>query len=318
MRKFETNGKVVSGGAELVIPSLWVPDDYKCHMSINLDSGLWRCFKTSRVGNFMHLYAELEDVSYRKATSDVMVDSYLTEATSSAIQENLVQKKGKVFDCVDFIKTDCIRLDIHSSPNYTANDHFASLARTLVLERKLELKDFYISYGISKYANRLIIPYFWENEVVFFQARAVTFEQFPKYLNFDGCKSSDILYPFDEDADELVVTEGPLCCITLKKCGINATCINGSMVSRNQALMFKQFQGKLIIAFDQDDAGRAGIDKFDKLRLSLMMPSFWYCQPPIPYKDWNEMYVKLGGGLCITTRFETHTERHTWDKALNY
>jgi len=141
------------------------------------------------------------------------------------------------------------------------------------------------------YEGRLIIPFELENKVVFFQARALNDRQVPKYLNFKGMKCSDILYPFDMDAEDLYVTEGVLCCKTLRSLGFNATCINGSFVSREQAYQLKQFEGRLIMAMDNDEAGRHCVATFNKTRKDLMMPAFWVAAPDEGSKDWNEQYV---------------------------
>ena len=63
----------------------------------------------------------------------------------------------------------------------------------------------------GRFANRIIIPFEQDGEVYFFQARALDPEQQPKYLNPSSemaPKGSEVLYPYDEAADELVVCEG--------------------------------------------------------------------------------------------------------------
>jgi len=153
------------------------------------------------------------------------------------------------------------------------------------------------------YEGRLIIPFFLGEKVVFFQGRTLD-DRMPKYKNFKGMKCSDILYPFDWEADELYVTEGVLCCKTLRSLGYNATCISGSYVSREQALQLKQFEGKLILAMDNDEAGISATQSFNQTRKSLMMPSFWSVSPLSPYKDWNEEYVNEGSIYLKPTLYD--------------
>ena len=72
MKKFEDNYKMSSNDTELIVPSIFTNDDYKRHMSINLDTGLWQCFKSGNKGNFIQLYAYMEGITYNQAESDIL------------------------------------------------------------------------------------------------------------------------------------------------------------------------------------------------------------------------------------------------------
>ena len=104
-------------------------------------------------------------------------------------------------------------------------------------------------------------------------------------------KPSDILYPYDEGEDYLVVCEGPLDALSLQRKGINATATIGSSISPRQAEILSTFKGKVILGYDNDEAGQRGIDKFDRTRKEMRMASFEICPPPSGYKDWNEAHM---------------------------
>ena len=125
----------------------------------------------------------------------------------------------------------------------------------------------------------------------YFQARALDWET-PKYLNPLGTyvKPSNILYPFREEEDYVVVCEGPLDAISLQLQGVNATCTMGSKISEVQAQILSEFGGKILMGYDNDEAGKRGFEKFDLLRKINMMADFYICPPPSPYKDWNEAH----------------------------
>jgi len=90
-----------------------------------------------------------------------------------------------------------------------------------------------------------------------------------------------------------VITEGPLDMITLQKAGVNATCTFGSSISSTQIDYLKSYSGKIILGYDNDKAGRAGIERMEVMRRMARMPSFRVCFPLHGYKDWNELSVKL-------------------------
>ena len=100
------------------------------------------------------------------------------------------------------------------------------------------------------------------------------------------------MYPFDESADKVYVTEGPFDAITLNLLGLNATCTVGNSISNTQMEILKEFSGDIILAYDNDKAGKIGILRYDSARRTNIMPPFKIVTPPDPYKDWNEAQSK--------------------------
>ena len=144
-------------------------------------------------------------------------------------------------------------------------DDLAQAAMAYLLQRKLykdESSRFYLCRE-GRYENRIVVPYMFGDEMYYFQARTIPgYDGFPKYLNPSsktGAKCSEILYPYDDQADSLVVTEGPFDAITLQNCGVNATCTQGSHVSNTQMQELSDFPGKVIVSYDNDDAGKDGL-----------------------------------------------------------
>ena len=107
---------------------------------------------------------------------------------------------------------------------------------------------------------------------------------------FAGVKSSDILYPFRADADYIFLTEGPLDAISLQLNGLNATCTQGSKLSHAQTEQLKEKQ--IIFAYDNDEAGRAGISQARRLLLHKNKSEFAVARLPQGIKDWNELHMR--------------------------
>ena len=257
-------------------------------MSVNIDSGLWQCFKTGRSGNFISLYAQAEGVAYFKAQRDLIIKNF--EFLGEEVPELVRPKKELELDTSKLIP---INLDSVDSDNKKEVDAWNFLfSRALFNLNEEEEAPFYLCTE-GKFADRIIIPFKTEETVFYFQARAL-YDQTPKYLNPSteiAPKPSDILYPYDEDEDYLVVCEGPLDALALQRKGINATATIGSSVSPRQAEILSTFRGKIILGYDNDEAGQRGIEKFDRTRKERRMTGFEVCPPPSGYKDWNEAHI---------------------------
>jgi len=284
---FKNIGKYSANGREFIMPSIFIPDDWKNHFSINTDTGLWQDFKTGNTGNFIHFVAEVENISYHKAQAKILFHEFQHGPYEPVDEE----KPDTPLETPE----DLIPVTIHS---HSHDNAYVKKAWVFLYERNLfnitdEVEEAYYVCTKGKYKNRLIIPFKYDDEMFYFQARALDWET-PKYLNPAGTyvKPSNILYPFSQDANEVVVCEGPLDAISLQLQGVNATCTMGSTISDVQSQILSEFGGKIILGYDNDEAGKRGLEKFDLLRKMNLMEEFYICAPPTSCKDWNEALQK--------------------------
>ena len=274
--KFHSNYRLSSDDTELVVPSIFIDNDYKRHMSINTETGLWRCFKTGEVGNFLKLYAILEKCSYREAYEKFVFEDFMAGYKGRRPLEEF--DPNQIDSDLDEVENFKIA-EGHPFPQSRGVDQFK----------------FYIATS-GKYSGRLIIPFINRNgKLFYFQARALGDEQ-PKYLNCKNLKSSQILYPFDYGSQKpLYITEGVFDCLSLQAVGLNATTTLSCFTSREQMLQLSQYTGPLVCAFDSDGPGIAGRKKFMDLAHWIRRDDLYTVVPPNPFKDWNEILTKKGG-----------------------
>jgi 5S rRNA maturation endonuclease (ribonuclease M5) len=295
--KLECDYRLSSNNQELMLPSLFIEGDYKRHMSINLESGLWQCFKTGNTGNFIKLYSLVEGISYRAAESKLLFQGLESGMWNIWEEERKntppTENKSYSLDTSGFIP---VNIESYDSNNQLVVRAWKFLMDRRLLNTKEFIEEPYYVSTEGKYRGRLIIPFKdYDNEIFFFQGRSLMHSVTPKYLNpntENGVKSSNILYPFDFEADHLCICEGPSDAISLNLNGLNATCTVGSTISNVQMQTLREFEGKIILTYDNDEAGRRGVDKFEALRKKYMMPSFYICTPPAKYKDWNEAHAQ--------------------------
>lgn len=298
-------GRWQSGGREWVCPSPYLQNDYKKHFSINVESGLWQCFKTGKQGNFVQIYAFLENLSPRAVWARLVFQS-IENGESQDLTP--LPETEKVFAWE--VGNDEWFVPLTSTSNLD-NELVNKAFHYLNARRIFPTKDseYYVCVG-GKYEGRLIFPYTDEdNEIYYFQARALD-SRTPKYLNpgsEEGVRASNVLYPFD--TGPVMVTEGPIDAISLKKAGYNATCTNGSHVSDVQALQLKDHSAKIIMAYDNDEAGKRGVLSFENTRKRLRMDNFFVCYPPSEYSDWNEFLCSEGQG-SLQSHIAKNTHRY--------
>lgn len=282
--KFNTNYRISSDDSELIVPSVFLEYDYKRHMSINLDNGLWRCFKTGNKGNFITLYAKLENISYQRAYEKFLIETFLADDEVKKITPKTVA--GDTDKC--FFQP----VFQHSKP-YTV---IGSLAWMYLEERGVwdwfgANRTFYAS-SEGFFRDRVIIPYrIATGDYMYFQGRALLYGMQPKYLNARNIPSANILYPFEYDStDPLYICEGAIDAITLQNCGLNATTTISCSVSKAQLDQLKQYRGPIVVCYDNDNAGLHGIKRFDTLRREARMPEISVAVP-FGSKDWNDFYL---------------------------
>ena len=308
--KFKEDSKISSNGDEMIVPSIFTSDDYKRHMSINLDTGLWQCFKTGNRGNFIQLYSFIEGITYNQAEANILFKELENEFDGSSFPfaKNLEPKD------------DSPRAELE---DYETSDPLIQKAWSFLYERKLfDLEQsenydprFYVSTQ-GRYRGRLIIPFEYDSEIFYFQARSLG-DETPKYLNPTGDwpKSSSVLFPYDIEGDSLVVCEGPLDAISLRLRGVNATCTMGCSISEHQVEELKDFGGKIIVGYDNDSAGKKGVNRFDYLRRLKRMADLYICHPPSEVKDWNESHIM---GTDLQHFVDLRTDRYDYDYLVDH
>lgn len=261
-----------------MVPSLFIEDDRRFKLSVNTSTGLWRCFVSKRAGNFYQLVSLLEGIDPRQAEVKCTLASF---SYSNCPKPTIISKLESSLE--DYLSSEKLVPCVNSkvARNYLESRGLLGRARK---------ENWQISKR-GKYAGRIIIPYYKEDTLIFFQARS-TGSEFPKYLTPPSdvfIKSSSVLYPFDWEEEYVVVVEGPLDAISLQEMGINATAIQGSYCSTVQLQQLKDFGGKIIMSFDDDEAGVEGMNKMDSLRKKLCMDPLYTLSTPKPFHDWNDV-----------------------------
>ena len=69
------------------------------------------------------------------------------------------------------------------------------------------------------------------------------------------------------------------------------------------------------MGYDNDDAGKRGVAKFDYLRRVKRMADLYICHPPSEVKDWNDALLQ---DTDLRGFVESHTRRYDYDYLMTH
>mgnify|MGYP000273484671 CR=1 FL=1 len=242
----------------------------------------WQCWNCGRSGNFYELYSILEGVPEEDAFK--RFNKYNRDRIVNRLNKKQPKKDVKKIDktkSFNYILNHCIGLN-DEVEGYVLKQ-YQKLLKDFIEKRKLDYT-VYVAYE-GYFKNRIIIP-IWEDEnIVFFQGRRLFSEIEPKYLN-PSTEKSDIIFNkerFERDK-YIIVLEGIIDADTV---GGQGTTIFGKELTRKFINKLKEYTDEgIILVMDNDEDGKKKlneyIDTFKDIRYFLM-PDKYNC------KDLNEL-----------------------------
>ena len=124
-----------------------------------------------------------------------------------------------------------------------------------LIQRKIDPIACHAHFSLdAKYLRRVIIPYYRDGKIIYWQARAIDSGVKPRYLNSPVARDA-VLYGYDElftwRPTPLFVTEGVFDAISL-----NGICILGSSLNEAKLEVLKRCRRRLIFVIDRDKTGK--------------------------------------------------------------
>lgn len=135
--------------------------------------------------------------------------------------------------------------------------------------------------GYNSDVDRLIIPHFFNGNLVGWQARKLPGapKSSPKYLNSDDFPRQNTLYNFDQASQyrHIYLVEAPLSAVWMAQNGFpNVVASFGSKITKEQLALLSRFKS-VTVFFDEDLAGFLGIRTVYN---NLVGPGLFYVQHP--------------------------------------
>jgi hypothetical protein len=152
-------------------------------------------------------------------------------------------------------------------------------------ERHLCLDDYPFHWTPkSGFNDRLIIPYYYDKQLVGYTARRIGSDKNPRYFSE---QQPDFVFNLDRQTYErafVIVCEGPIDAISVDGCAIL-----GSQIKDKQDWLLKRLNKEIILVPDRDHEGPKTVEQAIEFGWSVSMPEW-----PAGVKDVNDAVIKLG------------------------
>lgn len=154
-----------------------------------------------------------------------------------------------------------------------------------LVSRNLCLDDyqFYWSPKIG-FSNRVIIPFYYQNQIVGYTARIINSNTNPRYLSEQQPGYVFNLDNQSHNREFVIVCEGPFDAISIDGCALL-----GSEIKDSQNWLLKQLNKMIVLVPDRDAKGLSTVDQAIELGWAVSMPDW-----PDGIKDINEASIQLG------------------------
>ena len=215
-------------------------------------------------------------------------DDLITKVAIDIIRTN-ANVEGNSYS-IQFPTFEPIQLPPQSVPITKTTDAKSIPLLEYMLERKLHTDDttFYFSSDM-KWRTRLIIPFYYQRQLVGYTGRTVRPDGKPKYLT-----SSQPGYVYNLDNQHFsrefgIVCEGPIDALH-----VDGISVLGSDISEGQLMLLNSLQRELIIVPDRDKAGLKLIEHALENNWAVSMPPW-----DSDVKDIGDAVTKYGRALTL-------------------
>jgi len=195
---------------------------------------------------------------------------------------------------INDLPEDSIDLTDSTQVEFYKDNKFVKIALQYIESRKLltainTCRKFYISLTDKIHKNRLVIPFINDNKTVCYQTRALTQNQFPKYLTKFGEKELFGLSNIDSSIPYVFVFEGPIDSMFIK----NGVALAALSPTEKQAQQLSNLIGyQQIYVIDNDKNNKQTSRKVDKF-IKEGKTVFVWPKDLIRFKDFNEICTEL-------------------------
>jgi len=229
------------------------------NLDYNGGNPIFHCFNCGESGSYLEIYSIIKGISINDAKKELFNYNSLIQRLSKRKREKVIKEIN--YETHNWIMDDCVTL--------TKNTHgilfqkYYDALKFFYNTRKIDTK---YKIGIAykgDYRGRIIIPIYDENkDIVYFQARKIPGSDIePKYKNPTLEKGEILLNKNKFKKDKwIIVVEGVIDAFSIGDQG--TACLGSFITDRFIKKLFALTNKGVIIVFDNDKPGYAGLKRF--------------------------------------------------------
>jgi DNA primase len=277
---------VTVSGDEIKVNSIFT-DDRGQHLWCNPSKNAYHCWKSDNSGNLFDLVSQVSGCTYPEAINLLSDDNEL-RALEDRINQFYNEKEEKEV----VIPNLSLPPDTFEIKNLI--DKYRQPATNYMKSRDLPIDGLFFCIN-GKYKNRIIIPYYdAAGTLIYWNARDIFGNSKAKYMGPDnkvGVGKGDVIYmsSWPKAGSKIYLAEGEFDAMALSKCGLHGAACGGKVLGDKQLELIRQY--RICICFDADKSGMDALNKIGDKLISSGIKEVTYVQPPVTFKDWNNMLV---------------------------
>jgi DNA primase len=263
--KITKNGTHFNGRCILCGDSKKSQSKKRFNLDWNNGRPMFHCFNCGESGSFLDLYSRLEGINKGHAYK-ILYEHDVSQFDSESIRKKYTEERMEEIKTERFIfqdiLSDCLAPG-DKAGSYVSQKFQNYLLNFIRLRKIPENIKVFVAYK-GKYKGRIIIPiYDEENNLIYFQGRAINDSIKPKYLNPEVDKTTVIynISKFERDK-YIIVTEGLLDAFMVPPQG--TTSLGSSITEEFIKEVYTITDKGVILAYDNDKPGQDSILKFMK------------------------------------------------------
>jgi hypothetical protein len=238
--------------------------DKEFKMWINEDKGTYICYRCGEYGSVVRLIMKIATCTFENALR--VLKGKITEGDLNIFMFKLVDTENDiVMDYDEETTAKEVELPYSYIPITGPHPYLEERGVPWQIAKAM-------GWGISATgytANRIIVPTFVNNRLVFWQARDMLNEkhehwgdkkEYRKVLNPKGVSARHVLYNYDNAKDNktIIITEGFMDCT---KVGLNAVATNGTNIHAKQIELLRESKVETVTLLWDRDSYKGKIDK---------------------------------------------------------
>jgi hypothetical protein len=291
--------KYVSGDSGEIHFNTPFDTDKKRRLYVSSDTGKWFDQKAQRGGNkFEFFVSEYLDVSVKEAVSILLGEYGDGESYVPVKKEEVKKVKKKKIEIPKGVKMFNSGEDL----GYVGN-----MALEYLNSRKISPEGLgYISSDDAILDKRIFIPFYEEEELVYYIARSFLPDEKLRYKNPSGFSAGDFVFNLDKIIDEVFIFEGVFDALSLGFPQVGTAMLSSVIKDEQARKILSKNPRRIILVPDKDEKIKVRITILDSLikTAEKLLENKKYKQDftilvydlPEGYKDFNEYKMSTGIG----------------------